>query len=125
MSIHDKVPRLHALPGNYPNIAALKKGAIHPSGFEFDFATEETVDHAFKRVVRELEFDVAELAIATYLQAQAHGKPPHTAACACDQSRSASQSGIHVSSLLFFRPLHLTDDHSSAGTSVDNPNVVP
>jgi len=30
---------------------------------------------AFKRVVRDLEFDVAELAIVTYLMAKAHGKP--------------------------------------------------
>ena len=30
---------------------------------------------AFKRVVRDLEFDVAELAIVTFLLARAHGKP--------------------------------------------------
>jgi 4,5-dihydroxyphthalate decarboxylase len=30
---------------------------------------------AFKDVVRHLEYDVAELAIVTYLQAKSHGKP--------------------------------------------------
>ena len=35
----------------------------------------KTPNTAFKRVVRDLEFDVAELAIVTFLIAKAHGKP--------------------------------------------------
>ena len=35
----------------------------------------KTPNHAFKDVVRDQKFDVAELAIVTYLQAKAHGKP--------------------------------------------------
>jgi 4,5-dihydroxyphthalate decarboxylase len=42
---------------------------------EFDFADVKVPNTAFKRVVRDLEFDVAELAIVTFLMAKAHGKP--------------------------------------------------
>jgi 4,5-dihydroxyphthalate decarboxylase len=42
---------------------------------QLDFADVTPVSSAFKRVVRDLEFDVAELAIVTYLLARAHGKP--------------------------------------------------
>src|SRR5262245_58972312 len=42
----------------------------------FDFAQfEGSVATQFKRVVRNLEFDVAEMAIMTFLIAKAHGKP--------------------------------------------------
>jgi 4,5-dihydroxyphthalate decarboxylase len=40
-----------------------------------DFADVKVPNTAFKRVVRDLEFDVAELAIVTFLLAKAHGKP--------------------------------------------------
>jgi 4,5-dihydroxyphthalate decarboxylase len=39
------------------------------------FADVEVPHAAFKRVVRDLEFDVAELALMTFLLAKAHGKP--------------------------------------------------
>jgi 4,5-dihydroxyphthalate decarboxylase len=39
------------------------------------FADVERPHHAFKRVVRELEFDIAELALVTFLLAKAHGTP--------------------------------------------------
>ena len=67
--------KLRTLLGDYPNTQVLKTGGIKPSGIELDFVDEKTVNKAFKRVVREIEFDVAELAIATFLQAKAHGKP--------------------------------------------------
>jgi 4,5-dihydroxyphthalate decarboxylase len=66
---------LKALLGDYPNTRALKSGQVSSERVQFDFADEKTVNKAFKRVVREVEFDVAELAIATFLQAKAHGKP--------------------------------------------------
>ena len=40
-----------------------------------EFADVKVPNTAFKRVVRDLEFDVAELAIVTFLLAKAHGKP--------------------------------------------------
>jgi len=44
------------------------------SGFEFEPGVK-VANQYFKRVVRNLEFDVAELAIMTFLLAKAHGKP--------------------------------------------------
>jgi 4,5-dihydroxyphthalate decarboxylase len=67
--------KLRTLLGDYPNTRALKSGQVKSDRVQFDFADEKTVNKAFKRVVRELEFDVGELAIATFLQAKAHGKP--------------------------------------------------
>jgi len=61
--------------GDYPVTKALKEGRLRPAGFEFDFADVKVPHTAFKRVVRDLEFDVAEIAIVTYLMARAHGKP--------------------------------------------------
>jgi 4,5-dihydroxyphthalate decarboxylase len=40
-----------------------------------EFADVKTVSTAFKRVVRDLEFDCSELAIVTFLMAKAYGKP--------------------------------------------------
>jgi 4,5-dihydroxyphthalate decarboxylase len=67
--------KIKMLLGDYPNTAALKKGEVKSSRLEIEFEDEKTVNRCFKRVVRQLEFDVAELAIATFLQARAYGKP--------------------------------------------------
>lgn len=67
--------RLSTLLGDYPNTAALKDGRIASSHIRLDFADVKAPHTAFKRVVRDLEFDVAELALVTYLMARAHGKP--------------------------------------------------
>jgi 4,5-dihydroxyphthalate decarboxylase len=58
-----------ALLGDYPCTAAFKQRA--PLAFE-DIRPPSA---GFKRVVRDLEFDVAELAITTFLMAKAAGKP--------------------------------------------------
>jgi 4,5-dihydroxyphthalate decarboxylase len=68
-------PKLKTLLGDYANTLALKRGEIKPTLFEFDFADVKVPNRAFKRVVRQLEFDVAELALVTYFQAKAYGKP--------------------------------------------------
>jgi 4,5-dihydroxyphthalate decarboxylase len=41
----------------------------------FEFVQADPIFSAFKRVVRDLEFDVAELSLVTYLQAKAYDKP--------------------------------------------------
>jgi 4,5-dihydroxyphthalate decarboxylase len=66
---------LRALLGDYPVTMALKKREVSSPYVELDFADVKTPSSAFKRVVRDLEFDVAELAIVTFLMAKAHGKP--------------------------------------------------
>jgi len=58
-----------ALLGDYPVTRAFKQKS------SLQFADVKVPNTAFKRVVRELEFDVAELAIVTFLLAKAHGKP--------------------------------------------------
>ncbi len=69
--------RLHlkTLLGDYPNTRALKGGQLPQSLFDLDYDPVKTPNRAFKRVVRELGFDVAELALVTYFQARAYGKP--------------------------------------------------
>jgi 4,5-dihydroxyphthalate decarboxylase len=67
--------RLRSLLGDYPITQALKKGEVRSPDVAFDFADVKPPNAAFKRVVRDLEFDFAELAIVTYLMAKAHGKP--------------------------------------------------
>jgi 4,5-dihydroxyphthalate decarboxylase len=60
---------MKALLGDYPVTRVFKQ----ESGLEF--ADVKVPNTAFKRVVRDLEFDVAELALMTFLLARAHGKP--------------------------------------------------
>lgn len=74
MTIETKV-KLHTTLGNYPNTAPLKSGAVRSDLVDFDFAEVKVANNLFKAVVREAKYDVAELAIVTYLQAKAYGKP--------------------------------------------------
>ena len=67
--------RLKTLLGDHPVTEALKHGRIETGALAFDYADVKVPHSAFKRVVRDLEFDVAELAIMTFLLAKAHGKP--------------------------------------------------
>ena len=67
--------RLKTLLGDYPVTEPLKQGRIRTGELAFDYADVKVPHSAFKRVVRDLEFDVSELAIITYLLAKAHGKP--------------------------------------------------
>ncbi|MGH7817118.1 MAG: hypothetical protein ACREOR_06990 [Candidatus Binatia bacterium] len=75
MSNDSNVPTLRTLLGDYPNTLALKQGEIRSPSLVFDFADVKAPNTAFKDVVRHLKYDVAELAIVTYLQAKAHRKP--------------------------------------------------
>jgi 4,5-dihydroxyphthalate decarboxylase len=66
--------RLRTVTRTQGNNAALKDGTVTPRGFAFDFEEVPVLVHAFRRMVRELEFDVCELAFTTYLCAREHGK---------------------------------------------------
>jgi 4,5-dihydroxyphthalate decarboxylase len=55
------------------NNAALKGGSIRPDGFSFAFEEVPVLIHAFRRMVRGLEWDVCEMAFGTYLCAREHG----------------------------------------------------
>src|SRR5580704_14720152 len=67
--------KLYTMLGNYPNTKALKNGATRSDLFDFDFVEVKVANNLFKQVVRDAKFDGAELAIVTYLQAKAFGKP--------------------------------------------------
>jgi 4,5-dihydroxyphthalate decarboxylase len=70
----DKV-KLFTLMGSHPNAMALKDGRISSELVEFDFADVKVSNTAFKPLVREAKFDLAEVAIVTFLQAKHYGKP--------------------------------------------------
>jgi len=66
---------LYSLLGNHPGTEALKTGHVSSPLVTFDFADVKVINTQFKAVVRELKYDFAELAIATYLQGHEYGKP--------------------------------------------------
>jgi 4,5-dihydroxyphthalate decarboxylase len=70
----DKV-KLFTLMGSYPNAMALKDGRLVSPLVDFDFADVKVSNTAFKPLVREARFDLAEVAIVTFLQARHYGKP--------------------------------------------------
>lgn len=66
-------PVLKAVSRTQGNNAAIKNGAIRPDGFDLDFLEVPVLPQAFRRMVRNLEFDVCEMALTTYLCAREHG----------------------------------------------------
>jgi 4,5-dihydroxyphthalate decarboxylase len=75
MELDANILKLQTLLGDYPNTLALKKGEVRSPNITFDFADVKVPSTAFKDIVRHLKYDFAELAIVTFLQAKAHGKP--------------------------------------------------
>jgi 4,5-dihydroxyphthalate decarboxylase len=74
MSTEAKV-RLNALMGTYPKTKALKSGALKVEGAELAFAPIDDAMKGFKGAVRDLKYDVCELALSTFLQARSVNKP--------------------------------------------------
>jgi 4,5-dihydroxyphthalate decarboxylase len=66
---------LRALLGDYPVTRALRRGDVTSPLVTLQFDDVASPAAAFKRVVRDLAFDVAELALVTFLLARAHGTP--------------------------------------------------
>lgn len=66
---------LRTLLALHANTAAMRNGDLRSPLVNFDFADVKPANRAFKAVVREQKFDLAELAIVTFLQAKAYGKP--------------------------------------------------
>jgi 4,5-dihydroxyphthalate decarboxylase len=61
--------------GRYPHTQALHSGEVGSDWLKLEFAEVPTINRAFAPMVREQRFDVCEMAIATFLQARAYGKP--------------------------------------------------
>jgi 4,5-dihydroxyphthalate decarboxylase len=68
------VAQLTVAIGDHPFARALKSGAVASPLLKLDFAQVAPINRAFAPMVRELKYDVSEMAIATFLQAKAHGK---------------------------------------------------
>lgn len=66
---------LSVLLGDYPHTRPLKDGTIPVPGVDCRFAQASPLYPAFARMVRGLEFDVCEMALATYFQAREAGIP--------------------------------------------------
>jgi 4,5-dihydroxyphthalate decarboxylase len=71
----EKIETLSACVGTYPHTQALKNGGIKSDRVALNFTEVNPVNRAFLMMVREQKFDVCEMAIVTYLQAKAYGKP--------------------------------------------------
>lgn len=61
--------------GDYGHTRPLKDGTVVSERVEFEHVRTPNIINAFRRMIRELEFDVSEMALSTYLCARAHGKP--------------------------------------------------
>jgi 4,5-dihydroxyphthalate decarboxylase len=61
--------------GDYESIRALKEGTIKPDGIELTVLTDMTSDTRHWRMIRNREFDVAELSMSNYLMAKYIGLP--------------------------------------------------
>jgi len=61
--------------GDYESIRALKEGSIKPDGIELTVLTDMTSDIRHWRMLRNREFDVAELSMSNYLMAKYSGLP--------------------------------------------------
>jgi 4,5-dihydroxyphthalate decarboxylase len=69
------IETLSACLGSYPHTKALKEGDIKSDRVMLSFTEINPVNRAFLLMAREQKFDVCEMAIVTYLQAKAYGKP--------------------------------------------------
>ena len=66
---------LRTAVGSYGHTKPLKDGTIASKMFSMEHIEVSPVVSIFRRMVRSLEFDVAEMALSTYMCARAHGKP--------------------------------------------------
>jgi 4,5-dihydroxyphthalate decarboxylase len=71
----DRVATLNVAFDDYPQTRALKRGEVKSDRVALNFSDIKPANRFFKPMVRELKFDISEMAIATYLQAKAYGKP--------------------------------------------------
>src|ERR1700719_1124674 len=67
--------RLKIAIARYGHTAALKDGGVRIEGVAADFVEIKPIVAAYRRMVRDLAFDVCEMAPTTYLIARAHGAP--------------------------------------------------
>jgi hypothetical protein len=75
MTVATQLTTLSAAFDDYPHTLPLKRAQVKSDRIAFSFSDIKPANRFFKPMVRELKFDVSEMAIATYVQAKALGKP--------------------------------------------------
>ena len=68
-------PRLKIAIGTYGHTAAIKSQTVPIEGVDADFVEVQPIIQAFRRMVRNVEFDICEMAPTTYMIARARGAP--------------------------------------------------
>jgi 4,5-dihydroxyphthalate decarboxylase len=68
-------PRLKIAIADYGHTRALKSGAVEIKGVHAEFIQVVPIIAAFRRMVRDLEFDICEMAPTTYIIARTCGAP--------------------------------------------------
>jgi 4,5-dihydroxyphthalate decarboxylase len=66
---------LQTLLGTYPHTQALKDGTVKVPGIDFEYSPIEPVFDGFGRMADDLQFDVSEMALATYFLARDVDRP--------------------------------------------------
>src|SRR5271169_2001423 len=69
------LPQLKIAIADYGHTRTVKSGEVAIKGVEPDFIQVVPIIAAFRRMVRDLEFDVCEMAPTTYMIARARGAP--------------------------------------------------
>jgi 4,5-dihydroxyphthalate decarboxylase len=67
--------KLKIAVAEHPHTSAIRNGSIPIEGVDAEFVTVKPQIGAFRRMVRDVEFDVCELAPTTYIIARAYGAP--------------------------------------------------
>ena len=73
--IAEKIETINACFGTYPQTQALKSGEIKSDRVALNLTEVNPVYKAFGMMVREQKFDICEMALVSYLQGKAYGKP--------------------------------------------------
>src|SRR5579864_1413574 len=61
--------------GTYDHTKALKDGSVSTPGIDFEFVEVSPITRAFRNMATQQAYDVAEMAIATYMLARVYNKP--------------------------------------------------
>src|SRR4029078_13697625 len=107
--------------GGYGHFAALKDGSITPEGASLEHVEVTPIINAFRRMCRELEFDVCEMAINTYLTGELESD---VAGMAITTYATAKHYGLPFTAIPVFpvRAFHHNAAMGNTATGVSSTN---
>jgi 4,5-dihydroxyphthalate decarboxylase len=73
--MEQEIPLLRTVLKTYPHTRAIKSGELTDPRVRLDCLQVDPIYRAFAPMARQQAYDVSEMAIVTYLQAKAYGKP--------------------------------------------------